>query len=196
MLNDFINLILPRRCPLCSSDLPASAKGPLCRNCFENVREVNGPCCPTCGHPFPSSELLEVNPAYRCGDCRIDPPHLDSTRSLLYFDGPARDGIHLFKYSGYWKLGRELLLSFRSAIKRLSIESDLLLPIPLDAARLRRRGFNQSVVLAREVSEILNIPLALNLLHRTRKVCPQVGLNRKERIRNVGEHRHNFTGKR
>ncbi len=185
VLKQLLNLVLPPRCSLCFADLPLEKELSLCSACEERMMEVPEPCCPTCGRPFPSDELHSIDPNFRCGDCRIRPPELDGARALLYFDGPVRDAIHLFKYAGYWRMGRALVRRLRSQVQRLSWEFDSILPIPLDFLRLRMRGFNQAVVLAREISKLEGVPLHLDLIVRTKRVRPQVGLKGKERLRNI-----------
>lgn len=149
------------------------------------VEENKDPLCPTCSRPLPSGELLEENPRFRCGDCRIRRPEIDRARTILNFSGPVREAIHLFKYHGYWRLGRRMIASFPEAVKEASSGADLVLPVPLDRARLRNRGFNQAVVLAREVSTLLGVPMYLDVLLRTRSGRPQAGLKGRERRRNV-----------
>ena len=61
----------------------------------------------------------------------------------------------------------------------------MVVPVPLDRSRLRKRGFNQAVVLAREVSLILARPMLLDVLIRREGKRSQAGLTRKERRRNV-----------
>ncbi len=62
---------------------------------------------------------------------------------------------------------------------------DLVLPIPLHAERERKRGYNQSALLARAFSEGAALPYAEHALQRTRFTTPQVGLTAVERLVNV-----------
>ncbi len=185
MLKKLLNLILPPHCPICSKDISEEEGFPFCIVCKEKVREVRGPCCPTCGRPHPSPELFEDHPYFKCGKCRTHPPSVDSARTLLYFNGPVREGIHLFKYSGHWRLGRDLIRYFRNHAAEITLRADIILPVPLAPIRLRLRGFNQAVVLAREIAETKGTPMIVDLLVRTRQIHPQVGLKEKERYRNI-----------
>lgn len=62
----------------------------------------------------------------------------------------------------------------------------LLIPVPLHRTRLRERGYNQALVLARPLAQALGIPLRHDLLERTKATPPQTGLNAKARRRNLG----------
>jgi ComF family protein len=62
---------------------------------------------------------------------------------------------------------------------------DLIVPVPLHATRLRERGYNQAVLLARELGQILERPVMEDALERTRATAPQVGLNAEQRLENV-----------
>ena len=62
---------------------------------------------------------------------------------------------------------------------------DLLLPVPLHEKRLRKREFNQSALIAKQVARHLGVPMVVNSLLRERETRPQVGLNAKERRKNM-----------
>lgn len=62
---------------------------------------------------------------------------------------------------------------------------DVLIPMPLHAARLRHRGFNHATEIAREVARRLNLPLNLTSCERVRDTPPQVALAYDQRRRNV-----------
>lgn len=149
------------------------------------LRKVSGPRCPTCARLLPDPHLLEIDPRFRCGACRIDSPVLDFVQPLFLFQGPLREAVHLFKYSGYWKLGRGLIRSRLSDLLPSLEDVDRILPVSLHPSRLRRRGFNQAVVLAREVAEGSGTPMDLECLVRRKGGRPQVGLRPKERRRNI-----------
>jgi len=180
-----LDLILPPRCPLCGKGRDSSTGPPLCRACMSNLRKVSGPRCPTCSRLLPDPHLLEIDPHFRCGACRLAPPVLDSAHTLFYFQGAMREVVHLFKYSGYWKLGRGLIRSRLAELLPSFGDVELILPVPLHPFRLRSRGFNQAAVLAREVTEGLGVPLELGCLVRRKGGRPQVGLPPGERRRNI-----------
>ncbi|MBN2062295.1 MAG: ComF family protein [Deltaproteobacteria bacterium] len=104
------------------------------------------------------------------------------------------DAIHNFKYAGKRDLGKSLgsLLS-SYALKHLKdVSSALIMPVPLHPGRIRERGFNQSLILAREVSKGLGYELDFLSLRRIKYTSPQTGLKRLERrknVRNVFEYR-------
>lgn len=181
----FSDLVLPLRCPLCGKGRESSSGPPLCRECMSGLRRVSGPRCPTCGRRLPDPHLLEIDPRFRCGACRIDPPVLDSVQTLFLFQGTTRKAVHLFKYSGYWKLGRGLIRSRLTEFLPSLEDVELILPVPLHASRLRMRGFNQAVVLAREIAEGNGTHMDLECLIRRKGGRPQVGLHPKERRRNI-----------
>lgn len=95
--------------------------------------------------------------------------------------------IHLFKYNGNFHLALPLGQMLADSVEKLlGIDSvDLLLPVPLHTKRLRERGFNQAVLLARPLSNRYNIPLVTSVLKRSRWTEPQVNLDRRVRRKNV-----------
>jgi ComF family protein len=62
---------------------------------------------------------------------------------------------------------------------------DLVLPVPLHKKRLREREFNQSALLGKHVARHLGAPLSVHSLDRNRHTMPQVGLNSRERRKNI-----------
>ncbi len=127
---------------------------------------------------------MSHSPDHQCGDCREKPPKYDRAISAAIYETALAEAIHLFKYSkkANWSkpLGR-LLHTRVSDFGKL----DVILPVPLHAKRLRQREFNQSLLLAREVSLAFGIPLQVNNLRRVRWTQPQIELNGDERRKNV-----------
>ena len=62
---------------------------------------------------------------------------------------------------------------------------DLIVPVPLHPKRLRWRGFNQSLLLARQVHRLYELPLDPFVLYRDRETAPQTELTEDERRKNV-----------
>lgn len=181
-----LDLLVPRRCPVCRQEIAEEEdRSFLCPSCLAETELRVEPLCPTCGRVLPSPQLLKATPRFLCGDCREEKPSVDGVHTILSFGGVVRDAIHRFKYGGHARLGRKMILSFPDAIREAGRAADIVVPVPLDRGRLRKRGFNQSVVLAREVSALLVRPLVLDALIRREGGRSQAGLTRKERRRNV-----------
>lgn len=113
-----------------------------------------------------------------CEACFLEPPPLDQTFAAFAFDSAIHDAVTAFKYSDIRalapRLGR-LLADALPESTRLSL--DVIVPVPMSRSRLRQRGYNQSELLARQVSHIpgsVPVPLETGLLIRHRDSTPQV----------------------
>jgi ComF family protein len=108
-----------------------------------------------------------------------------------------RKAIHCFKYEDLHCLAGPLGALMASGWQTLAgnrVDIDLILPVPLHRARLRERGYNQAALLARELGNRIGVPVAGDLLVRTRATVPQVGLSAEERQANVQGAFQSVTG--
>jgi ComF family protein len=164
--------LLPGSCLLCAAD---SAAGLLCPACAADLPRLPPALCPQCGDGTTLGE--------RCGACLKDPPAFARTLALFRYEFPVDRLIQALKY------GHQLPLAawFGAGLahKLNASEHDLVLPLPLHPSRLRTRGFNQSLEIARPVARALGLALDAALLSRTRATPPQADLPLKERARNV-----------
>jgi len=92
--------------------------------------------------------------------------------------------VQRFKFGGDLAVGKWLALQLAMRARRVA-RPQVLVPVPLTRARLRMRGFNQSVEIARAVARALRIPAAMRVLERTRDAPPQAGLTRRARRANL-----------
>ncbi len=179
-LNVFLDALFPPRCAGCFE----WSRDVFCARCTTELRPIGAPQCEMCGAPF--DPLAYSAPI--CAECRDKTPPFLAARSAFHFEGPLRVAIHRFKYQEKTALAGRLAPFLAQAIARDAILSDFspqaLVPVPLHRARHKKRGFNQSLLLARELGASLGVPVA-ELLKRTRDTPPQVGLNRKQRAENV-----------
>ncbi len=106
-------------------------------------------------------------------------------RAPLRYEEPASTIIHRFKYEGYFALGKELARFLMDGRPDWVHDPDLILPIPIHDRRRRRRGYNQSELLARPLAEHLGMPCVPSAMRRIRHTKPQVGLGPEERHENV-----------
>ena len=140
--------------------------------------------------PLCAGRENEIVTGELCAHCRTMPSHLECTRSVFYFDGPVRDALHRFKYDGLTALAVSLGGLMAACWMGHPLPADVVVPVPLHAARLRERGYNQATLLAREMVRHLatrQVAPALHerLLVRQRATPPQVGLDAARRRENV-----------
>jgi ComF family protein len=156
----------------------------FCDRCMAAVRWIADPICPRCGLPLASP------PSHPCGRCAVRPPAFSRLRAIaVYRSDDDRDplGIALrgLKYAGRRALAPPLSRLLADRFPFDPCAYDLVAPVPLHVERIRRRGFNQALLLAREPVRRFALPLDPALLVRLRKTAPQVALDEAERRRNV-----------
>jgi len=130
---------------------------------------------------------VEDGPDHLCGRCLLKEPPFDAARSYGVYEAVLHDAVHAFKYGGNLTLGEQLgRLMARHEYPSFRIRDyELLVPVPLHPRRLRQRGFNQSVLLAREISKHRGIPLDFLALRRVIDTESQAGLKKDERRSNM-----------
>jgi ComF family protein len=189
LLRQLADIIYPPRCAICSRFL---WKAPLirepdsaffCSVCMLDFRHVTSPLCPICGQPFPSGATED----HLCEDCLRKRPFYETVWAPYRYEGAILEAIHQLKYASKSLVADALgPLLARFTEKRISTrEAVLAMPVPLHPRRVRERGFNQSLLLARHVSRRLHIDLDFLSLRRVRYTPPQTRLARKERKQNV-----------
>ena len=119
-----------------------------------------------------------------CGECLRHAPSFDAALAAFEYRFPLDRLIQRFKYSGDLAIGKWLALELAARV-RDDERPDLLVAPPLALSRLRERGFNQAVVLAKTVGERLGIRHAPAALSKVRETAPQPGLGRKSRLSNL-----------
>ena len=164
--------LLPGSCLLCASN---SATSLLCPACTADLPQLPAALCPQCGE--------ETTLGERCGACLKDPPAFARTIALFRYEFPVDRLIQALKYGH--QLALATWLGHRLGDRLVAADYDLLLPLPLHPSRLRTRGFNQSLEIARVTSKALAIPMNPAILTRIRATPPQAELPLKERGRNV-----------
>ena len=144
----------------------------LCTACDAELPRLAGPRCPRCALDSPRGEL--------CGRCLAEPPQYDATVAALAYEFPADALVHALKFRGELALAEHLAGILGRCLADANVDS--VIAVPLSAGRLRGRGYNQSVEIARALDPK---KLDLDLCVRERDTPAQMDLPYAERRRNV-----------
>lgn len=167
--------VLPPVCVLCGG---RGERGrDLCPGCAGDLPVIAAACVRCCA-PLPV--------AGTCGYCQRRPPAFDRTTAVFHYRPPLDALVKRLKFNGDLHLARLLggLMADYLA-QNETVLPELIVPVPLHGRRLRERGFNQALELARPVAARLGVPLAWRQVMRTRATDPQSDLPAKLRSRNV-----------
>ena len=162
---------LAAQCLLCGA---AATGASLCTGCRADLPWLTDAACTSCAHPLPAAGL--------CGQCLAEPPHYDRVIAACRYTFPIAGLIQSFKYGGRLPVGTALAALLAS---RVQPSPDLIVPMPLSAQRLRERGFNQALELARHIGRTLHVPIEASLCVKTRDTPPQTRMPWKERRKNI-----------
>lgn len=163
---------LPSQCLVCHA-WPAQ---PVCEACVSRFAQPQTR-CQTCALPVP-------DPIRRCGACVKNPPPLDACLAAVVYDYPWSDLIVAYKFHGHPGRAGTLALLMRSTpwVEPALDAANWVVPMPLSQARLRTRGFNQALTLARRLAPDKT---DAHLLLRIKDTPPQSSLKRVERLNSV-----------
>ena len=167
--------LLPSSCLLCG--LAGQAGRDLCAGCASELPYLKA-ACHCCAIPLPQAGV--------CGQCQQKPHSFNSAWAAFDYQSPVDHLIQSLKFNGKLHCGRLLgeLMAERLAVSGVDLP-ELLLPVPLHSSRLRQRGFNQALELARPLARAFDLPLKAGLCRRLRPTTAQTGLDAKARRRNL-----------
>lgn len=203
LLSAALDILFPPRCLVCDMDFPNDVVIPdhklptsylplwgelveqraFCPKCLREIPFIRGPMCLRCGSPLPH----DLQPESYCGQCIITPPPYESAQSLGRYEGSLHHAINRLKYNNQRTLADPLghLLSIAAGDRIRPMRIDLILSIPLHTKRLKERGYNQSILIAKALESYTGIPCEFGCLERVRWTVPQVELKRSLREKNV-----------
>lgn len=157
--------LFPPTCLLCGA--PGEDGRDLCAGCHADLPR-NEQACRRCGMPLAGAIALD------CGECQLHPPPYDRTFAPLLYRPPVDYLIKDLKYGRQLAIARLLGEWLGTALQAREVERpEGIIPVPLHRSRLRERGFNQSLELARPVARCLGVPLLLANVQRIRPTQSQ-----------------------
>ena len=165
-------LLFGGSCFLCRG----AARALLCERCDADLPRLAHDLCPRCALASPAGAL--------CGRCLARPPAYDATIAVLAYRFPADVMVQALKFRAELALA-PLFGDLLAERVRASERVDFVVPVPLSVRRLRERGFNQSLEIARRVAALTGVRLAPELCERPLDTRAQFDLPMEERERNV-----------
>ena len=174
LTNNLLNFVFPPVCANCKK--PGKL---LCADCSTEITWLDGPICAHCGR-------VVFKKIERCSACLQTPLHpVDPVRAAVIFAEPIPTIIHQLKYNGYFGLAKPLADLMVDAWPKWQMPVDLVVGIPLHSHREKKRGYNQSDLLAHHFCNQVDLVEDKSALQRVRNTSPQVGLSANERTINV-----------
>ena len=172
-INFIQNVVFAQSCMKCGR--PSDTPRAICSECYPQL-PANRFCCRQCALPL-ESEISQL-----CGHCQKTPPVFHSAFIPFRYEPPIDQWIWKFKFRNDLVSGKLLAdLFLTKLLESNTAMPEILVPVPLHASRLRQRGFNQSLWLARYIGTQLGITLDSRSVRRNLKTPPQHELNMQKR---------------
>lgn len=179
MDNIFIDLLYPRRCPMCG-DIVAFGQGYLCDK-HKSLPYVEAPCCLRCG-----KEIADDTKEY-CDDCTRHKRDFVRGYPVFNYIEPVKSSILAVKYKNKREYcdfyGMEMARKIKPALARMGL--DAIVPVPIHKHKKRQRGYNQAELLADVVGKCLGIQVISDMLVRTIDTKPLKELDNVQRANNM-----------
>lgn len=179
-----LDVIYPRRCPVCDEILEFGASG-VCPACLPQLSFVSQPVCMGCGKELKTGGFESFGAAEYCPDCIRHKRSFSGGTALLNYNEAARKLMSGLKYKNRREyvdfLAQEMVKRHGRQILRL--RADALVPVPVHKKRRRERGYNQAELLAKGLSRRLSIPVK-KLLFRVENTQAQKKLGYEARQKN------------
>ena len=177
MLDKILDLLFPPKCPFCK-EIPEN-KIPVCEKCESELPFITGNACRICGRP------LEETSHIICAMCRGERTYFEHAFIPLVYKDSAKDAILALKASHpYYARGFAYILANKILSSSYYEPFDTVTFVPQNKKTLKKRGYNQAELIAKELAKILSLP-CIPTLRRTNDGFPQHTLNVTQRRENV-----------
>ena len=160
--NALINSLMPPRCAGCGCE-----GAYLCERCRPALARLRRPYCLVCA-AYGAPRLCEA--------CKSAAPAFDAVRAPYKHRAAARAMVSDLKYRGVRAAAPHMARLLADYLSRNPYPADAIAAVPLHPRRRRARGYNQSALLARQLSPLIGIPFHPKALRRVRNTPPQVNM--------------------
>lgn len=168
-------------CPGCGKYFSGGGRKTFCEKCIGKIEffPANAVRCPGCGG-------IQDNPLALCTQCLAEEPRLwHNALAVMPYAGFGRELIRKYKFGNFPALCRPFGTLAAQLLEESGLAPDILIPIPLHFYRMIQRSYNQSALIARQISKYLEIPVMVDVLKRSRPRATQASLSRHDRHRDL-----------
>ena len=175
--NGVIDALFPEKltCEVCGRDLFNDGER-ICEDCLETIEFIGDGFCQRCGRQSEKMPSACLN----CSKTR----NVDLSRSVFIYSGGIQTLIRRFKYDGGKYLAGFFVDHMRNVYLQNYFSPDMITFVPMTGFSEFDRGYNQSEILAKSLSERVGVP-AVGLLKKTKETHHQAGLDYSERQKNL-----------
>lgn len=164
-------------CDVCGEELVANTRYRLCSDCMEKLPFAKGHRCLCCGVPL-------ADESDYCNRCQYERGAFVKNRSPLVYEGETKKMIYSLKFAKKKYLAETLGALMADEFLDCDMKADIIVFVPMTESEQKKRGFNQSELLANEVGKRLNIPV-LPALVKIKDTKAQKELQGKDRASNL-----------
>lgn len=179
MLKNFFavvfNILFPNHCIICKNIIQSDKINYICLDCINKLSYIhrdNYIRCNRCGRIIDTKDSTCI--------CSYENIYFDECKSMLYYDDKTSNLIHKMKFSHRYLICKDFAVILSFYYKDYINKFDAVSFVPLGKNRLLERGYNQSELIARHISKIINIPLIENIIIRKKESKPLSMIKGKE----------------
>lgn len=183
MQNLLLDIIFPQHCCcICRAPGRFNTKRPWCQQCLENMQNLQyiAPICDKCGKYIEEYDAL-------CADCRNEEPPFNIARAVGPYDESYRIAIKVLKFLGrrFVSVRMGQMMAEKVLAEPRFWPVDLVIPVPASKGHFEQRGFNQTELLATQISKKIKVKTAADVLERIKETPAQRELSKPEREKNL-----------
>ncbi|MBW5392125.1 ComF family protein [Brachyspira pilosicoli] len=169
------NILFPNHCIICKNIIQSDKINYICLDCINKLSYIHRDDyirCNRCGRI--------IDTKYSTCICSYENIYFDECKSMLYYDDKTSNLIHKMKFSHGYLICKDFAVMLSFYYKDYINKFDVVSFVPLGKNRLLERGYNQSELIARHISKIINIPLIENIIIRKKESKPLSMIKGKE----------------
>ncbi len=181
LIKKLLSLLLPYTCILCGN--LSQREQDLCASCYQDLPTPQVS-CKICANALPTEHH-----GLSCGQCLQQTRPFDCTFALFDYKAPIDNLLLELKFNQKLVnariLGELMTEKIQTNWYKTRPLPDIIIPVPLHLKRLRERGYNQALEIARPIAKLCKLPINIKACQRIKPTAPQAMLYAKERITNV-----------